>query len=885
MPEWRWLFKIRVQFRALFRRDQMERELEEEFQYHLDQQAEVEQAAGKTAEDAVRSAMRALGGITQKKEECRDMRRIGFLESIFQDLRYALRSAARTPAFTTTAVLTLALGMGASLAILSVIDSVLLRPLSFPDADRLAAVYATVPARNVLRDTTSFPDFTDWKTQSTTVAAIAAWRLDPFNLTGGGTPTPVTGLRASFEIFNVLGVAPVIGRGFDEAEQKQAAHVVLIGYGLWRSRFGGSPDVLSQSLRLNDESYSIIGVLPPGFQFPNFTDTTVMVPLQEYPDRSRGYLRGIARLKPGVSMAAASQEFSGIAARLAAAYPSNKGRGLNLVSLRRVAAGDVRIPLLILMAAAGLVLLIGCANVGNLVLVRAIARERELGVRSALGAGIVRLIRQILTESSLLAVLAAFMGSAIAFWGSRLLTVSLSGSFTLPPVRFDWTLLAIAVSIAIASGILSGIPPAILLWKSQPGDGLREGNRGLSGGHRENRLQNLLVAGETALTVVLIVGAGLLLKSFALLQQTDLGMNPHNVLMVDLVLSKRYAEPERRAAYLSELLDSVHSLPGVQYAAVHTDPPFLGGGSQETFHIEGRPDPAPDHGHVAAFNVVSNEFFGAMGMMIRSGRAFDRSDTTTSVPPVVINETMARRFWPGENPLGKRIHFYYDRNPQRWLRVVGVVRDARYGGRDYEPVPQTFVPFQTNTYESLPYAQQPYVSLAIRTQVDAASLARVVQERIWAVDKDQPIAQIETAEEALSQSVANRRIYLLLVGAFAVIALLVAASGVYGLISYAVERRTREMGIRVAVGATKARILSLLISRGMLLALVGVVAGIAGSMLLTKTISGLLYGITPTDPSVLTATSLLFLAVAFLAALIPANRAATVDPTAALRCE
>ncbi|HEY4086214.1 MAG TPA: ABC transporter permease [Bryobacteraceae bacterium] len=886
MPEWRWLFKIRVQLRALFRRDQMERELEEEFQYHLDQQTEVEQAAGKTLEDAAHSAKRALGGITQKKEECRDMRRIGFVESTFQDLRYALRSAARTPGFTVTAVLTLALGMGASLAILSVIDSVLLRPLPFPDAERLTVVYATVPARNILRDTTSFPDFTDWKTQSTTVSAIAAWRLDPFNLAGAGAPTPVTGLRASFEIFNVLGVAPMIGRGFDEAEQKQAAHVALIGYGFWRSRFGGSPDVLTRSFRLNDESYSIIGVLPQGFQFPGFTDATVMVPLQEYPSRSRGYLRGIARLKPEVKMAAASQEFSGIASRLAAAYPpSNQGRGLNLVPLRRVAAGEVRIPLLILMAAAGLVLLIGCANVGNLVLVRAIARERELGVRSALGAGAARLIRQILTESVLLAVLAAIAGSAIAFWGSRLLTVSLSESFTLPPVRFDWILPAIAASITITSGLLSGVPPAILLWRSQPGDGLREGSRGLSGGRRENRLQNLLVAGETALTVVLIVGAGLLLKSFALLQQTDLGMNPHNVLLVDLVLSKRYAEPERRATYLTELLDSVHSLPGIRQAAVHTDPPFLGGGSQETFHIESRPDPAPDHGHVAAFNVVSNEFFAAMGMTIRSGRAFDRGETTTSTPPLVINETMARRFWPGENPLGKRIRFYYDKNPQRWLQIVGVVRDARYGGRDYEPVSQTFVPFQVNTYGSLPYAQQPYVSLAIRTQVDPASLARAVQERIWAVDRDQPIAEIETADEALSQSVANRRIYLLLVSAFAVIALLVAASGVYGLISYAVERRTREMGIRVAVGATKTRILSLLISRGMLLALVGVAAGIVGSMLLTKTISGLLYGITPTDPFVLAATSLLFLGVAFLAALIPANRAATVDPTAAFRSE
>lgn len=880
------LDKLRLRLRSVFRRSSLEQELESEMRFHLDQQIEENLASGMAPPDARQAALRAIGGISQFQEECRDMRRVSLLENLLQDFRYAFRGIAKNPSFAVIAVLTLALGIGASMAIVTLIRSVMLRPLPFPDADRLVVLFATNPARGLFHDTTSFPDFLDWRGQSHDFTGMAAWRSDQFNLTGAGTPKQIVGLEASYEIFSVLGVMPALGRGFDRQEQAGRVPVAIIGHGLWMSRFGGSPDVLGRSVVLDGVPHSVIGVLPHGFQFPFFSDIDVVVPIPEYAARSRGYLRAVARLKPGVRTTAANQELDSIARRLEQAFPdTNRGRGVNLVPLRHVAVGDVRTPLLVLMGAASFVLLIGCANVGNLTLVRGIARRRELAVRSALGAGAWRLTRQLLTESSVLALIAALLGTGIAFWGSKLLAITLSQQFALPPVIFDWPLLAMAVLIGVLSGILSGLPPALMVRRSHLSNALKEGSRGQAGGRSENLMQNLLVTCETALTVILIVGAGLLLKSFMLLQSTHLGLNPHNVLMADLLLSKRYADPERRATFVREILDSVSTLPGVQHAAVHTDPPFLGGGAKETFHVEGHEDPSPRHGHVFAFDVISKDFFAAMGIPLKRGRGLDQRDTPAGAPVVIVNETMARQFWPNADPIGKRIRFYYDNDPRRWLSVIGVVGDVRYRGRDFEPAPQVFVPYLQNPYRSLPYPQSPDVSLVVRTTADPTKLMRAVQARIWAVDKDQPISGIQTIEQALSQSVANRRVYLLLLSVFAVIALLMATSGIYGLVSYAVARRTREMGIRVALGASAGKVLALVIRQGMFLTFIGVGTGIAGSLALTKVISGLLYGITPTDGSTFIGMALFFFAVAFIATYIPARRAAAVDPTVAFRCE
>ncbi len=886
MQNWRWLYKVRLRFRTLFQRNQVERELEEEFRYHLDQRIEQEIARGLPPDEARRIAVRAMEGIEQKKEECRDMRHLNFIETLLQDLRYAFRGLGKNPGFAVVAVLTLALGIAASMAILTVVNSVLLRSLPFPHADRLVVLFATSPARGVYRDSTSFPDFLDWKGQSQAFTAVAAWRPDPFNVTGGGAPEPIVGLRASHEIFGVLGVSPALGRGFDKEEQERKSPVAVIGHGLWMRRFGGVPDILGKSIVLNDVSHSVIGVLPKGFQFPSFTDTDVVVPIPENASRSTGYLRAVARLKPEVRMNTARRELDIIAERLAQAFPlTNRGRGVNALPLQQVAVGDVRAPLLILMGAAVFVLLIGCANVGNLVLVRGIARRHELALRSALGAGAGRLVRQLLTESSVLALIAALLGSALAFWGSELLAASLSQRFALPAVTFEWPLLALAVLIALLSGLLCGLPPTLMVWKSDLSDSLKDGSRSHAGGRAENRLRSLLVACETALTVMLLVGAGLLLKSFVLLQKTDLGLNPRKVLMADLLLSKRYADPQRREVFLREMLESVGGLPGVQQAAVHTDPPFLAGGARETFRVEGHPDPSPRQGHPVAFNVVSSGFFGAMGIPIKRGRGLDERDIAAGAAVAIVNETMVRQFWPGGDPIGKRIRLYYDKDPKRWLSIVGVAGDVRYHGRDFEPVPQVFVPYRQNPYRFLPYIQQPFVSLVVRTAADPANAIAAVQTRIWAVDKDQPVLNIQTMEHALSQSIANRRVYLVLLNAFAAIALLMATAGIYGLVSYTVACRTQEMGIRVALGATVGQILALVIRQGMLLTLIGVVVGIGGSLALTKAISGLLYGITPTDAPTFVGTALVFIAVALFATYIPARRAAAIDPAVAFRYE
>jgi predicted permease len=884
MPYWRWFNKVRLRLRTVFHRDQLERELEEELRYHIEQRVEQEVARGVAPEQAHRLALRAMDGLEQKKEECRDMRRVNVIETLLQDVRYAFRGVGKNPGFSAVAVLTLALGIGASMAILTVVNAVLLRPLPFPVADRLVVLFATTATRS--QDSTSFPDFLDWKTDSQSFIDVAAYRPDPFNVTGGGAPEPVAGLRASHELFKVLGVSPVMGRAFDKQEQQAKSAVALISYRFWLRRFGGDPGVVGKTILLNEVSHSVIGVLPHGFQFPSFIDPDVLVPISESSDRGRGYLFAIARLKPRVRAAAVQRELDVVALRLEQAFPdTNRGRGVKVVPLQAAAPGSVRTPLLVLMGAAFFVLLIGCGNVGNLVLAKGIARRRELAVRSALGAGAGRLIRQLLTESAVLALLAAMSGSALAFWGSSLLVVSLSQRFALPAVTFDWNLLALAVLLTLFCGLLCGLPPAFMVWRSRLNDSLKEGDRGQTGGRTAQQLRSLLVIAETALTMVLLIGAGLLMKSFVLLQQTELGLNPHNVLMADMLLSRRYADPPRREVFLGEILESIGGLPAVQQVAVHTDPPFLGGGGRETFTVEGHPDPGPRQGHAIAFNVVSNGFFRAMGIPIERGRGFDRQDTPTGVPVAIVNDTMARQFWPDGDPTGKRIRLYYDRGPQHWLSVVGVARDVRYRGRDVEPVPQVFVPYQQDPYRFLPYPQAPFVSLVVRTAADPASLIAALQARIWAVDKDQPILHIQTMEHALSQSLANRRVYLLLLGCFAAIALLMATAGIYGLISYLVALRTQEMGIRVALGASVWQILALVLRHGMRLTLIGVVVGVSGSLVLTKVISGLLYGITATDAPTFIVTALLFAAVAFIATCIPARRATGIDPAVAFRYE
>ena len=874
-----------LRLRSLWTWRRREAELDEEIRFHLSEEAEERAAEGLSPDEARAAARRDFGNPTVIREVTRETWGWAGAERVIQDARYTLRMMRRNPGFAAVAVLTLALGIGATTAILNVVNALLLRSLPFPDAEQLVMLYATTPRLGVYRDTTSFLDFTAWKSQTRAFTDAAAYRRDPFTITGDGAPEPIEGLRASNELLNVLGMTPAIGRAFDEREQRGNHAVALISYGLWVRRYGSDPRILGRTVLLDEVSHSVVGVLPPGFQFPAFQATDVLVPIPERTCRSCGYLRAVARLKPGVRTSTAQHELDAVAAGLEKAFPdSNEGRGVNVVRLHEAAVGPVYMPLMLLLAAGGFVLLIGCANVGNLVLARGIARQREMAVRSALGAGAARLVRQLVTESVSFAVTAALLGSILAIAASDLLVASLSERFPLPPIPFNWTLLGFAVLVALVSGVLSGLPAALMVWKADLNESLKQDGRSQSDGRTQQRLRNLLIVSQTALTVMLLVGAGLLARSFLLIQQVEIGLNPRHVLTADLLLSKRYADHARRAAFVGDLLSSIRSLPGVQHAGVQTYSPFSGGGSRETFTIEGQPDPGPRNGHPAGSNLVDGDFFAALNIAVVRGRVFDGRETLNSAPVAVVNETMARRFWPNEDATGKRIRLYYDKDPGRWISVIGVVRDARYRYEEAS-TPKLFLPYSQNPYRALPYAKDPMVSLVLRTATDPGALIPAVQASVWRLDKDQPVLHLQPMEQILWRSVAEPRIYALLVGIFAVLALVIASGGIYGMSAYAVVRRTREIGIRMAVGASSGQIIALVLRQGMVLTLMGVGIGAVASIALRRVISGFLFGVTATDGLTFLAVLLLFGTVAFLSTLVPARRAARIDPTLAFRSE
>jgi putative ABC transport system permease protein len=867
--------------RALWNWRRKESDLEDEIAFHLSEEADDRRAGGLSAEQARAAAMRDFGNVLRVREATRDTWGWASAERLHQDVRSAVRTIRRDAGFAAVAVLTLALGIGATTAVMNVVHALLIRSLPLPDADRLVVLYATTPARDIFRDTTSFHDFSAWKSQSHAFTDAAAYRRDAINITGNPFPEPLHGLRGTEALLNVLGVRPQIGRTFDQAEQRANAPVALISDDVWTRRYGRHPDVLSRTIVLNDMAYAVIGVLPPGFQFPPFQETDVLVPIPERPCRSCGYLRGIARLKPDVPLSTAQRELDAIAAGREKAFPdSNSGRGVNVVPLQEVTVGAVRTPLLVLLGAGAFVLLIGCGNVGNLVLARSLGRRREFAIRSALGAGTTRLIRQLLTESITLALVAALLGTVLAFPASRLLSASLTERFRLPEVAFNWSFLGFAVVLAAASGLLSALPPVLMVWKSNPGRFLQQDGRGgTDPSHR--RLREVLMTSQTALTVVLLIGAGLLLKSFVALRQIELGLDPRQVLTADLLLSKRNADPARRDQFLREVLDVVRRLPDVQFAGLQTDSAVQGGGSRETFTIDGRPDPAPDRGHAAAANLIGGDLLEALGVTLVRGRRFDAGDTPQGLPVAIVNETMARQFWPDDDPIGKRLRLYYDKDSRRWITIVGVVRDARL--RYEPPAPQIFLPDLQRPYESLPYANPPYVSLVVRLSGDPAAFAGALQAGIWTIDRDQPIMHVQPLEQILWQSVAEPRVYALLVGIFAAVALLISTAGIYALFAFVVVRRTREIGIRLAIGATSRQILALVLRGGMRLTLVGAAIGIAAALALSRVMSGFLHGITPTDPETFAVVPALVGAAAAVATYIPARRAATIDPVVAVR--
>ena len=876
------LQRLRDRVQKLWHRSRQESDLDDEIAFHLSEEEDERIAEGLAPDHARASAKSDFGNVARIRDETRDTWAWTSVERLIQDGRFGLRTMRRQPSVAIVAVVTLALGIGATTAVLTVINGLILRPLPLPEAHRLVVLYATTPKQGVFRDTTSYLDFSAWKSQSHSFTGVAAFRQDRFNITGDGTPEPIRGVRASHEFLSVLGLNPAIGRSFSAEEQHDKRTVALISYRLWTARYGSDPNILGRTILLNEIKHVVIGVLPAGLEFPPFIQTDVIVPVPERPCRSCGYVRAIGRLQHAVTRSMAQQDLDAVALRLEKSYPeSNGGRGVNAVPLHDVAVGDVKRPLLVLLGAGVLVLLIGCANVGHLVLAKGIARQRELAVRSALGAGRGRLMRQLLTESVTLAIGAAVFGAVLARWGSEFLAAALAQQYRLPDLTLNSTFLVFAMAFAIVCGFLSGLPPALRVWRPSLGDFLKQDSRTHSSGLSERRLGRFLIAGQTALTVLLLIGAALLLKSFLRLQHIDLGVNTEQALTADLLLSKRYADPVWREAYLQQLLDSIRGLPGVEAVAIHIDQPFRGGGQHETFKVQGHPDPKSDSGYPAAFNIVSGDFFRAMDISLLEGRPFNDGDTAGGMPVAIVNESMARKFWSPGDAVGKQLQFYYEKDRRRWLTVVGVVRDVRYHGRLEDPVPQVFVPSRQPFYDAL----DSLVSIVVRTSIDPVSLENAVRARIWAVDRDQPISNLQRMDRVLEEAAAAPRVYMLLFGAFAAIALAIASAGIYGASAYTVVRRTHEMGIRLALGATPVQVVMLVMRQGLLLTSIGAGIGVAAALAMSRVMSGFLYGIPATDAATFATVLGCFAGVAIVSTYIPARRVTAIDPTAAFRAE
>ena len=808
------------------------------------------------------------------------------LADLLHDLRYAARIQLKNPAFTIVAVIALALGIGANTAIFSVVNTVLLRPLPYKDPDRLVMVWEDATKAGFPRDVPTNANFIDWRDQNQVFEGMAAIADESFNLTGAGDPERLEGRRVSANLFPMLGVEPQIGRVFSAAEdQPGSQRVVLLSYGLWQRRFGGDPSIVGKPLTLNGESHTVVGVMPARFQFPT-SDDQAWVPIaftpQQAASRNRHYLQVIARLKPGVTLAQAQTEMSTIATRLEQQYPqSNADLGATVTSLHEHLVGDIKPALLILLGAVGLVLLIACANVANLLLARAAVRQKEIAVRIALGARRLRLVRQFLTESVLLSTLGGIVGLAIAFTGLVLLRTFIPENISQArEISIDLKVLGFTLFVSVLTGVIFGLAPAIQAVRFNQSETLKEGGRDAATGGSGKRLRSVLVMAEVAISLVLLIGAGLLINSFLRLRNVDPGFRADNLLTMKIVLPEpKYEDFERRQAFYTDLVQRVESIAGVRSAAVTTNLPLYRQGNSITVRIEGRPEPPPGQEQVVVTRIISPGYFDTMTIPLLSGRKLNDQDVATSRnASAVISETMARRFWPNEDPVGKRLAAGRVTSDEDWINVVGVVKDVRQFELTAEPRPQMYLSYRQAGF----FAPR---DLVVKTDIEPTSMAATVRNAVWEIDKDQPVSDIRTMEAILADSIARQRFSMLLLAIFAGVALILAAVGIYGVMSYSVAQRTHEIGIRMALGAQTGAVLKLAVGYGMKLVIVGIVVGLIAAFALTRLMSTLLFGVTATDPTTFTLISLLLVGVSALASYIPARRATKVDPIIALRYE
>lgn len=805
------------------------------------------------------------------------------MDTLRQDVAYAFRRLRQAPGFTLVAVVTLTLGIGANSAIFSVVNAVLLKPLPFPESDRLVMVSQTWEGRFTVY---SPQNFLDLVAQARSFESLAALDGGGVTLTGRGAPARLQGAAVSANFFDLLRIRPLLGRAFLPGENETGKHsVVVLGHRLWRERFGSDPSVLGQQVQLDRDSYLVVGVAPPGFSYPEGTD--LWRPL-EHDERFRAHSRGawylgvIGRLRPGVPLEQAREEVGVIAERLARAYPADdEGVGGDLRPLHEAMVSDSRNALLVLLGAVGLVLLIACVNVANLLLARVAARESEIAVRTALGAGRGRLLRQLLTESVLLALLGGGTGLlAAAFSLDALLALQPAGLPRLGEVRVDRFVVAFAAALSLLTGLLFGSFPALQMTRRATAQSLHEGGRGVLTG-RGHRLRGGLVVGQIALAMMLLAGAGLLIRSFTRLRSVYPGFQPESALTFRISLPESaYAGDPACAAFFHELLTRLGSLPGVLSAGAVTGLPLSGTRFNLSFEIRGRPPLPPAQQPSMEVRIASTDYFKTIGIPLVRGRRFARDDTAQSGQVVLISEAAARRYFPGEEPLGQWITLGLGRGPGKPRaggQVVGIVGDVKERGLAEENPPEIYVPHAQYSAHTL--------DVLLRTAVSPLSLLPSVERVVHELDPELPVARPLTLDGIVARSISEPRFYMMLLGAFAAMALFLAALGIFGVMSYAVVQRSRDIGIRVALGADPAHIRRTVLGQALLLAVLGVGAGIAGALALSRAIASLLFNLSPTDPATLGGVAALLASVALLASYLPARRATRVDPLVALRSE
>ena len=885
----KWFNLFRDRLRALRQRDDVINDIDREMRAHVELQTEENIKAGMSPDVARERALRSFGNVNRAVDEAYDVKGGGVFETLWQDVRYGARMLTKHKAFTAVAVITLALGIGANTAIFSVVNELLLRPLPYRDAERIVMLWEVSPEGR-RQNTTSRANFRAWRSQNSSFEHMAAFSDQRFNLTDTGEPEELSAQMATPELFRILGVDPLLGRALlpdDDGPGK--APVAVLSYPLWQRRFGGQSNIIGQEITLNGIKFTVIGVMPPNFQFhikhrsgtgrPAELWTVLPMPSGGAANERGRFLSVVARLKDGVVIEQAGAELRTIEARLSDEAPEfNKNFSAEVLPLREQFFGNVRRPLWLMLGAVGFVLLIACANVANLLLSLATSREKEIALRAALGARRLRIVRQLLTESLFLALLGSVLGLGLAWLGIKaLMLISPRDLISLHSVGLDVTVLLWTLGVSLLTGVIFGLAPALHISRLNLNDSLKEGGKSESAqASGSRRLRSALVVSEIALAVVLLASAGLLIKSFVRLQQVDRGFVTENILtMVVRLPAARYPEDPQVVNFFGQAMERVRTVPGVRSAGMVNFLPLYGGlGSNTGFKIEGRPEPPPGQGPSTDVRVSDAGYFATMGIPLLRGRNFSDSELKEARQVILINEALARLHFPNEDPIGKRLDVAMFEKPTP-AEIIGVVGNVRYDSLIDESPAAVYFPHPDLAY--------PFMTLVVRTDGEPAAIAPAVQREIRSLDPNQPVSDVRTMEQVMSEWVSRSRFNTLLLGLFAGLATLLSAVGIFGVMNYSVALRTRELGLRLAIGAQPRQVLLLVLKQGLLLTILGVVVGLGAALALTRLLSGLLFGVEAIDISTFTMISLLLILVSLFACYLPARRAMRIDPLQALR--